>query len=164
MHYKRWHRTGGFDLKGAGQGEAIEFADIAARSTAHHCIIWPYAKGARYGRVGKKDAHRYVCEIAHGPAPSSEHEAAHRCGVTLCVNGSHVRWATRKENAKDKLLHGTHLKGSAVPVSKFTEDQVREVRRRIAAGERQASIAKDMNMSPMNVSSIKLGKIWGWLE
>ena len=50
---------------------------------------------------------RVVCEEAHGPPPSPKHEAAHNtpngCVGGLCVNGNHLRWATKSENQLDVL-------------------------------------------------------------
>lgn len=48
---------------------------------------------------------RIMCEEAHGPPPSPKHDAAHDtpngCIGGLCVNGEHLRWATRSENMQD---------------------------------------------------------------
>ena len=48
---------------------------------------------------------RIMCEEAHGPPPSPKHDAAHDtpngCIGALCVNGEHLRWATRRENMLD---------------------------------------------------------------
>ena len=48
---------------------------------------------------------RIMCEEAHGPPPSPKHDAAHDtpngCIGALCVNGEHLRWATRSENMWD---------------------------------------------------------------
>lgn len=89
---------------------------IVAAPRVDECIIWPFATnepkpGLLYGQVifeGRvTSANNAVCCIAYGPAPSPEHEAAHSCGKSLCVNPGHVRWATPKENEADKVDHGT---------------------------------------------------------
>jgi uncharacterized protein YerC len=43
-------------------------------------------------------------------------------------------------------------------LSKLTDDQVREIRKRIQAGEPYSKIAPDYNVSVMTISSIKTGR------
>ena len=112
-------------------GEPMRFAlDAASIRNRTECILWPYNKNsAGYGMVYGKLAHRIVCEIAHGPAPTSKHEGAHLCGNghSGCINPDHLSWKTRKENEDDKLAHGTRLNGDRHPQAKLTEDQAREI-------------------------------------
>ena len=75
------------------------------------CYLWTGAiinSGRPVVGVGPKGVRlvsRVVCEELNGPPPTSKHEAAHNtpngCVGGLCVNGDHLRWATRKENAAD---------------------------------------------------------------
>jgi hypothetical protein len=75
------------------------------------CFIWMGAVNnvgrPMVGVAGDKVAlvSRLVCEEAYGLAPTLKHEAAHNtpngCVGGICVNGAHLRWATRKENAAD---------------------------------------------------------------
>ena len=46
---------------------------------------------------------------------------------------------------------------------KLTEDQVREIRTRIASGIALTRIAKDMQIPLTTIHSIKSGRNWGWL-
>ncbi len=101
------------------------------------CLTWPFQRLQNDGRAavkfrGKQTvAYRVMCELAHGPAPSPDHEAAHSCGKGHegCVNPKHLRWATSVENKADMLIHGTRVQGEKHPFSKLTADQVREARR-----------------------------------
>jgi len=67
------------------------------------CLIYPGGRKDGYGPS------RYVCERAHGPAPTPQHEAAHSCGNGRfgCVHPKHLSWKTPKDNASDSLMHGT---------------------------------------------------------
>ena len=80
------------------------------------CLTWPFTKSTRgYASIYVNGCgaygHRVMCELAHGPAPSAKHVAAHSCGKghKACVNPRHVRWATKKEDAADRKIHGTQF-------------------------------------------------------
>jgi hypothetical protein len=104
-------------------------------------------------------AHRYVCEKAHGPPPSPEHETAHSCGNRPCVNRWHLRWATKVENAADRMLHGTDPRGEKNGHAKLARSAVEEIisRRGIETGR---SLAKRFGVTPTQISNIQLRKQW----
>lgn len=75
------------------------------------CWLWTAAlinSGRPVVGVGPKSVKlvsRVVCEERHGPPPTPKHYAAHAtpngCVGGLCVNPSHLRWATSHENHMD---------------------------------------------------------------
>jgi hypothetical protein len=75
------------------------------------CYLWMRAIGSHgrpmVGVAGNKTAlvSRLVCEEAHGPPPTSKHQAAHStfngCVGGLCIAPDHLRWATDRENKFD---------------------------------------------------------------
>jgi DNA-binding transcriptional regulator YiaG len=97
-----------------GKGEAIAW--LRAMASYHHeeCLIWPFTRNSQkgYGTFGylrqQHYAHRYMCELVHGPAPSPKHQAAHSCGRGHegCVNPGHLSWKTNSENQIDRSEHG----------------------------------------------------------
>lgn len=97
------------------------------------CLIWPFSRANNgYGKahVGKsQSAHRLMCVVAHGPAPSRRHVAAHSCGNGKdgCVNPRHLRWATQSENEMDKATHGTMPRGGRHHNAKLAEHEVLEI-------------------------------------
>lgn len=115
-HYRRWERTGdplGVRRDKAPDGEPQAWLAIVAEAWWPVCIDWPYAKGPKgYGLVkwGGRDARvsRVLCELAHGSAPSPQHQAAHSCGHSWCVNWRHLAWKTQAQNEQDKRAHGTY--------------------------------------------------------
>lgn len=117
-HYSRWINNG--DPLGGRipHGETQRFYEVSVRSfVGQDCLIWPYGRSVSgYGLAvvdGKgRYVHRLACAHINGPPPTPKHQAAHSCGNGHlgCCNPRHLRWATTKENSKDRELHGTLLK------------------------------------------------------
>lgn len=153
-------------------GEPLRFIhEIALQHTSSECLIWPYARMKRgYGelRQGKTMvyAHRVICELAHGPAPSPSHQVAHSCGhgFSGCVNPTHLRWATQKENEADKALHGKQNRGERHGLARLTESIVREIRQELRDGVPQLKIAGHFGISQTTIHRIKTRNTWGWLS
>lgn len=172
-HYYRWRKHGHPMMGGpALSAKGSPLAWMAER--LHHggadCLIWPFARNRNgYGSLkvmGRQiNAHRWVCEQVHGPAPSQEHQAAHSCGKGRdgCVNPSHLRWATPSENAADKVLHGTTFRGKPGPHRKLTVDQVREIRA-LKGAVSQSELASRFGATQANIGLIQRRKTWAWLD
>jgi len=149
------------------RGEPLRFIrEIAVPYQGDDCLTWPFARITNgYGSVwyeGKvKYPHRIVCELAHGPAPSPRHEAAHSCGKGHegCVNPRHLRWATPKENNADKVNHGTTLRGERSARAKLSAADVRQIRAQ-RGRETQQSLGNRFGVSPRTIEAIHLNKIW----
>ena len=101
-------------------------------------------------------AHRLAWILTNGPIPEGM-RVLHTCDIRSCVNPEHLRLGTDFDNAMDKMM-----KGRAVGV--LSAGQVREIRRRLAAGEKQSRIARALKVDPQQVSKIKLGKAYTWVE
>lgn len=119
-----------------GKGQAVSWLRDHRGYDKHYCLIWPFSRHptgyGSFGYLGEMFyAHRFMCELVHGPAPSKQHQAAHSCGNGHkgCVNPTHLSWKTVSENLLDRREHGTAI---ANPVGRFgglTEEQVAEIRR-----------------------------------
>lgn len=165
-HYQRWRTHGdalaGQTEKGAAQ---LEMQKALQSVDAVNCWIWPYNKLPQgYGQIlwhGKMSrAHRVVCEIAHGSAPTPKHHAAHSCGQSACINPFHLSWKTASENERDKRLHGTAQIGEGNGVAKLTDDQVRDIVRLRKSGATQPELAKQFGVTQPTISDIVNGKRW----
>ncbi len=140
------------------------------------CWLWTAAKdeyGYGYFLVNKraKRAHRHSYEMTYGLIPDGL-LVCHICDTPACVRPSHFRLGTNKDNSDDKIRkgravytahsfgdeHWTHrnpgaspiigTKGEANPLAKLTEDSVRIIRRRYAAGDvSQTALAKEYGVS-----------------
>lgn len=169
VHWCRRKRHG--DPLGGGRerGWVLEWIKENSSYQGEECLIWPhYVNTNGYGQVSYKGsrttASRLMCLFAHGEPPQDGkfYEAAHSCGKGHegCVNPNHLRWATFSENAEDKIKHGTLLFGENAPHAKLSNDDVREIRRRLERGDIQKDIAADYDMDPSSVTKIKKGKLW----
>lgn len=126
------------------------------------CLMWPFgvsSGGYGYFQHGKGTyrAHREMCRLANGEPPFPEAHAAHSCGVRECVNPSHLRWATARENMADKRLHGTHNSGSLNGMSKLTEAEAAAIKQ---SNWPTSRLARYYGISASVVSSIRSGKAW----
>ncbi|MGW4467511.1 HNH endonuclease signature motif containing protein [Micromonospora sp. NPDC004704] len=79
---------------------AAFFRGVASAPSMTACWIWGgQADRHGYGRFGKggKLAHRRAYELAIGPIPAGL-VIDHLCEVRLCVNPSHLKATTQREN------------------------------------------------------------------
>jgi hypothetical protein len=132
---------------------------------------WPFTgyRSHGYGRIGlgsRADgvdgAHRVVAWANYGP-PNPGHQARHLCGNRACCNPDHIAWGDQSANEMDKVAHGLSNRGSRHGMSKLTEGDVRDIRRRCANGEYQYKLADEYGIAQQSVSELITGKTWGWL-
>ena len=169
-HYQRWRRHGDPVGGNTSRGEPLRYLlDTVLAYDGDDCLPWPYAQDQNnHGKVwheGKvKRVARLVCELAHGPAPTPEHEAAHSCGKAheACCAKRHLSWKTPVANQADKIVHGTTNRGERCGTSKFTEADIREIRM-LKGYMLQREIAEMYETTQGHVSSIHSEERWGWL-
>ena len=161
-HYRRWRRHGDPVAGKAPAGEALAYFH-SVMNDPHAHEGWPYGHWTEggYGVVlfgGRQwGVHALACTIAHGPAPTEAHEVCHsHAGNKDCFYPPHLRWGTRVENAHDKRWQGG-LKAS------LSEDDVRAIRRRLAAGDLQREVASDYGIKKATVSAINTRRNWSWV-
>lgn len=169
MHYLRWARSGKPEGIRTPNGEPLKYM---LDHMWEDCPKWPFYRHASgygemtyNGRRGQR-VHRVVCEIAHGPAPSESHEAAHNCGKGHegCFGANCLEWKTRLENVRDAQLHGTWNHGEKVPNSKLKELDVLAIwAMRRSHNSAVNEIAKRYGVAPPTVRDIWGGRSWAWL-
>lgn len=131
------------------------------------CWIW--LRGTNRGGYGwlqagrsRMLAHRLAFFLAHGYLPAV---VRHTCDTPRCVNPDHLLAGTQAENARDAMERGRTTRGERHTHSKVTSDDVREIRRRYAAGGiTQADLGAEYGLKQPTVSNILAGRFWGWLK
>jgi hypothetical protein len=157
---RRGGKRGGGHSRGKGAG--IRFLREHVSHQGTDCLKWPLKGSNGYGVFGYMGethyAHRYMCELVNGPAPSPDHEAAHSCGRGQhgCVNPRHLSWKTKSENQADRAQHGTKASGPRGKITQRIADDIRD----LAGHVPQREIAERFGVSRANVSLIINGKTW----
>lgn len=172
-HYTRWQRHGDtFDHSAITQRDETG-KEIIARAlrdaTPNKCIEWPLNRNKQgYGYIsinGKNiSAHRYICQLAHGNPPAPRLLACHLCDNPPCINKHHLRWDTYKGNAEDRTKRGRGLKGMTHHKAKLTEDQVREIKKRLANGETCQPLANEFGVTNGAIWFINKGVNWRHID
>lgn len=100
-----------------------------------------------------------VLEAFIGPRPAGM-LCCHNDGNRANDHLSNLRWATHRENMRDRELHGKTCRGSRNAAAKLNEAQVAEIRARIRVGEPQVSLAAIYGISVCTISEIKRKVKW----
>jgi hypothetical protein len=134
--------------------------DLALGPVRTECVIWPfqrdqsgYAKSERRGQA--RNVCRELCRLRHGSPPWPHYEAAHTCGNGHlgCVNPDHLKWKTPRDNAADKVAHGTRGK------THVTAEIVLEIRR-LAPSMTYRDLADQFGLSGTSISRIVRRAAW----
>jgi len=114
---------------------------------------------SRDGRRRFVPVHILVLTTFVGPCPSGM-ECRHIDGNPSNNHVANLAWGTRSENAQDKIMHGTDMRGVKHHNVKLTEKDVLEIRSRFASGERGVDLAKEFSVRTTNISAIILRQTW----
>lgn len=121
------------------------------------CWLWTGAKSsAGYGQVRVDGitlyAHRLSYEMQNGPLGTGL-VVLHSCDNPACVNPEHLSSGTQLDNVHDAIN-----KGRASGSKKFSDEDVREIRKMRAGGVAQKEIASLFDTNPAYISRIVRGE------
>ena len=115
----------------------------------------------QFGEVRKCNfgKHILICEAFHGPKPSPTHQVAHWNGIRDHNWANNLRWVTPKENAFDRIRHGSQS-GSNHPAAILQEADVITIRHLKSLGYSTYDIALLFEMRQTTIARIAAGKTW----
>lgn len=132
------------------------------------CDKQGYRTAAIYcnGKKSRPKVHQLVAEAFLGPKPTPAHQVNHKNGVKSDNMVGNLEWVTASQNNHHRydVLGVKALRGGALPQTKLTEADVREIRRRCKAGELYKIIAADHGITLAYVGEIANRKKWAWLD
>jgi hypothetical protein len=136
----------------------------------NNCIIFgKFITPKGYGQMrfeGKThQAHRVAFAKANNLSMSeiSGKIIRHKCDNTKCVNPSHLEVGTQYDNMKDKVNRGRQSKGEENGISKLTEFQASEIRRRYKKHCRKngtGALAKEFGVARVTVWKVVKRITW----
>lgn len=128
------------------------------------CRVWHGSTDGRmgYGKLtwgGRYQfAHRLSWEDANGRTVPVGLVVKHACDNPRCINPEHLSIGTQAENVAEQFARGRarRMRGSAHVLSRLSPEDIRAIRTRAAAGERQADLGREFGLSQPGVSRIIL--------
>jgi HNH endonuclease len=138
------------------------------------CWVWTGARDASgYGSIGVAEprgyrplrAPRIAYLLTHG-AVRDDLDMCHTCDNPLCVNPAHLWQGTRRENLADMDAKGRRRTrwlprpGERNGMARLTAEQVREIRTRVARGEKQNALAAEYGVPKQTINNVVLRHSW----
>lgn len=106
--------------------------------------------------------HSIVAEAFIGKRPDGA-QCCHNDGNYLNNFATNLRWDFASGNQQDRVKHGTDVRGLKHPRAKLSDEQVVEIRNRLAKGEKGKSLAVEFAVSAAHISRIKLNQVKDWI-
>lgn len=103
--------------------------------------------------------HRLVLETFVGPCPEGM-ECRHRDNNRANNELSNLHWGTHADNIRDKIAHGTIIKGEQHHASKLTVADVIDIRAKYEAGQNYDAIAAEKNVTRGAIILVVQRKRW----
>lgn len=143
-------------------GEEDRFWAKVAKSDG--CWLWLGARDPRgYGRGHYRSkggfAHRIAYRLAFGDFDARLH-VLHHCDTPPCVRPSHLHLGTHPDNMHEASERRRFPHGEGHSQSRFTTEQVLEIRRRHAQGATQKALAREYGVGTRAIHSIVHRLTW----
>ena len=99
----------------------------------------------------------------YGPIPDGLH-VLHRCDNRICINPDHLFLGTALDNMADMKAKQRARRGDRHPMSKLTDDKVREIRRLYTQGDvSQKALGQAFGVRAGTIGDIVRRERWAWL-
>ena len=138
---------------------------LAGREPNGCLIFLGHKDDCGYGRLHRDGKlvrlHRAVWERDNGQIPHGS-VVMHTCDVPACIEPSHLRIGTQRENIADmdaKQRRRSQF-GSNHVRAKLTESDIPRIRTMLARGDTCVSIGKIFGVTDMMIRHIKKGRAW----
>ena len=109
------------------------------------------------------DVHWLVTRAFLGP-PKPGQEARHGPGPVGDNRADKLSYGSASDNQRDRLRDGTDVRGQKNGNAKLSEQDARDIKRRVAAGEQQTALAREFRVSLPAVNALVKGRTWAWLD
>jgi hypothetical protein len=163
------------------QKEIDTFWQYVNKNAQDGCWLWTGARAGGLGNYGafnisrkyglgnrrKQGAHRLAFCLSRGYPIGYLNKKTiirHKCDTPLCCNPEHLEIGTQADNVQDCKLRRRIARGTDLAQTVLTEDNIREIRRRLLIGEWQKNIAKDFGVTREAISHIHTGRNWAWVK
>lgn len=103
--------------------------------------------------------HRLMLMAFSGPCPDGM-ECSHLDGDPSNNSIENLKWVTRKENHRHKIIHGTHQSGEKNTFSSISETTAKNIVLSLLDGKSPTEVAKENNTTLAVVSGIRTGRTW----
>ena len=110
------------------------------------------------GKKARKLAVHRLVLIAFIGKPDIHQQACHNNGIRTDCRLQNLRWDTVKNNAQDRITHGTQLKGEASGVAKLTLFQVNAIRE---SAQNSKVLGRMYGVASSTVRAVRIGQNWG---
>lgn len=126
--------------------------------------------GGGYGSIHHNKrmryAHRVSFELTYGKIPDGL-DVLHTCDNPLCVNPSHLRLGTHRDNMQDMIKkgRGNKNKGVKVGTAKLNPTKVRKIRSLYSTGNyTMKQLGKQFNVDTTQICNIVNRKHWKHID
>jgi len=111
------------------------------------------------GQRKRQAVHRLVALAFLGPKPEGC-VVCHYNGMKSDNAVSNLIYATQAENVRQGQAAGRTVRGERSHLAKLTEQQAREILRRLGAGESQIGLAREFGVGLTAIQGLKTGRTW----